>query len=239
MSTMPQQMTEQNPPFATPAAPHHRHVLVEYLQAILIAVVAALFIRTFIVQAFRIPTGSMEDTLLVGDFLLVNKCVYGPVVPFLNWRLPSWSEPVPGDVVVFKFPDDPSLDYIKRLIAVEGQSVSVRDKQVFVDGQPVALPLEGKYIDTRIKPAGYEESDIDPSGAGNRDQYGPVTIPPGHYFVMGDNRDNSLDSRYWGFLPRENIVGRAMVIYFSWDIYVPTYQILDKIRWSRLAHIIQ
>jgi signal peptidase I len=216
-----------------------KHILQEYLEAMVIAVVVALVIRTFMLQAFRIPTGSMEDTLLVGDFLLVNKMVYGPRLPFVDARIPGWRDPEPGDVVVFKYPRDPSQDYIKRCIATGGQTVKIRGKTVYVDNHPVDMPTDGKFIDTHVKPVGYREPDIVPPGAGNRDHFGPVTVPEGHLFVMGDNRDNSLDSRYWGFLPRENIVGEALLIYFSWDAYVPLYRIGEKIRWNRLAQIIR
>ena len=220
-----------------PPSPWKRMVR-EYAEALIIALLAALFIRSFVVQAFRIPTGSMEDTLLVGDFLLVNKCVYGAKVPYTSWRLPGWDEPQPGDVVVFKYPKNPELDYIKRCIAVAGQTVEIRNKQVYVDGTPVPLPPEAKFIDTYIKSAQLKEADIVPEGAGNRDNYGPVVVPEGHLFTMGDNRDNSLDSRYWGFLPKENIVGKALIIYFSWDLHMPLQMFMEKVRWGRLVQII-
>jgi signal peptidase I len=166
----------------------------EYVEVIVISVVLALVVRTYVVQAFRIPSGSMEDTLLVGDFLLVSKFLY------------RFTDPKPGDVIVFKYPLDPRRDFIKRCVAVEGQTVELRDKTLLVDGQQVSPPLQGKFIDSRVFP----------SGANARDNFGPVTVPPGHLFVMGDNRDNSRDSRYWGFLNEKLIKGRAFVLYWSW-----------------------
>lgn len=210
----------------------------EYAEALIIALLAALIIRTFIVQAFRIPTGSMEDTLLVGDFLLVNKFIYGARVPFLDWKLPAIREPEQGDIVVFKYPRNEKQDYIKRCIAVGGQTVEIRNKEVYVDGKRFEDSIHSKFIDEVIKPPGVVEYDVEPRGAGNRDNYGPVRVPEGHLFVMGDNRDNSLDSRYWGFLPRKNLIGNALIIYFSWDKIVPFYRIFSKIRWSRIGRLI-
>ncbi len=210
----------------------------EYVEAFAVALLAALLIRTFVVQAFRIPTGSMEDTLLVGDFLLVNKFIYGAHIPFTDWTLPAFKEPKPGDVVVFKYPRNPDQDYIKRCIAVGGQTVEIRDKVVYVDGRKFEEPPHLKHIDSHIKPEGVTEYDVEPRGAGNRDNYGPVRVPEGHLFMMGDNRDNSLDSRYWGFLPRENVIGEALIIYFSWDTVKPLYKLLTKIRWTRIGNLI-
>lgn len=218
--------------------PSALRVIREYVEAFAIALIAALFIRTFVVQAFRIPTGSMEDTLLVGDFLLVNKFIYGAKIPFTNWRLPSIREPKPGDIVVFKYPRNEEQDYIKRCIAVEGQVVEIRDKMVYVDGKKFDTPAGCKFIDPTVKPRGVVEYDIEPRSAGNRDNYGPVQVPEGHLFCMGDNRDNSYDSRYWGFLPRENVIGEALIIYFSWDPNMPLYRIFNKIRWTRIANLI-
>ena len=219
----------------------------EYTEAIIFAVIAATFLRIFVVQAFRIPTGSMEDTLLVGDFLLVNKFIYGvrtpDKIPILNihipWvRLPGFKKPQRGDIVVFKYPRNPDQDYIKRCIAVGGDTVEIRNKQVYVNGKPFPNPPHAKFGPYTMPP-GQIEPGIYPPGAGNRDNYGPVVVPKGYYFMMGDNRDNSLDSRYWGFLPEENVIGEAMIIYFSWDSRVPLYRIFHKIRWSRIGDIIR
>jgi signal peptidase I len=166
----------------------------EYLEIIIISVVLALVVRTYVVQAFRIPSGSMEDTLLVGDFLLVSKFIY------------RFTDPEPGDVIVFRYPLDPKRDFIKRCVAVEGQTIEIRDKILLVDGQQISAPPEGKFVDSRIFPA----------SANARDNYGPVKVPADHVFVLGDNRDNSRDSRYWGFLNEKLIKGKAFVLYWSW-----------------------
>jgi len=167
----------------------------EYIEVIVISVLLALFVRTFVVQAFRIPSGSMEDTLLVGDFLLVSK--------FLYW----FTDPQPGDIIVFKYPLDPSRDFIKRCVAVEGQTVEIRQKELFVDGRRITLPPQGKHVDSATYP----------QGTNARDNFGPVNVPPGHVFVLGDNRDNSRDSRYWGFLNEKLIKGKAFILYWSWQ----------------------
>lgn len=238
-----------------------KNIFREYAEAILVALLAALFLRAFVVQAFRIPTGSMKDTLLVGDFLLVNKFIYGvrtpDRIPIINakipgpFRFPAFRVPQNGDIVVFKFPKDESLDYIKRCIAVEGQTMEVRAGVVYVDGKPegerMALgreydPEEGRYVDyTRIKTSNGKSYVIRhyADHYSKNDNFGPVTVPEGHYLMMGDNRDNSSDSRVWGFLPKENIVGEALIIYFSWDKLGPFWNILDRVRWSRIGNLIR
>ena len=167
----------------------------EYFQVIVVSIVLALIVRTYIVQAFRIPSGSMEDTLLVGDFLLVSKFIY------------RFADPKPGDVIVFKYPLDPRRDFIKRCVAVGGQTVQIKDKVLYVDGKTVANPLEGKFVDPKVYAGGVNA----------RDNFGPVRVPVGHLFMMGDNRDNSRDSRYWGFLDKRFIKGKAFILYFSWE----------------------
>jgi signal peptidase I len=167
----------------------------EYVEIIVISVVLALIVRTYIVQAFRIPSGSMEDTLLVGDFLLVSKFIY------------RFTDPKAGDIIVFKYPLDHRRDFIKRCVATEGQTVQVVDKMLYVDGKPVSNPTLSKFIDPRTYASGFS----------SRDNYGPVKVPVGHLFVMGDNRDNSRDSRYWGFLDERLIKGKAFIIYWSWE----------------------
>ncbi len=188
----------------------------EYAEAIVIAVILTLFIRTFVIQAFRIPTGSMEDTLLIGDFLFVNKFLYGAHVPFTDAVLPAVRDPKRGDVMVFKFPKDPTRDFIKRLIAAPGDTLQIIDKTVYLNGEPQKEPY-ALFSTARIRPTTYKNPQIYPPGAGNRDNYGPIVIPPGHYFMMGDNRDNSDDSRFWGFLSRDLIKGKAEFIYWSWN----------------------
>ena len=222
-----------------------KSIVREYAETIGIAVVLALVIRTFVVQAFRIPSGSMEDTLLVGDFLLASKFIYGSKIPFLNIRLPSIRDPEPGDVIIFKYPEDPSRDFIKRCVAVPGQTVEIRDKALYVDSQPLPDPPLAKYVDPKIYPKGY----------GVRDNHDPVRVPAGQVFVMGDNRDNSRDSRYWGFVPIENVKGKAMILYWSWspDRRAPQYRNLLsvpemffynlirfpwRVRWARIGTMI-
>jgi signal peptidase I len=172
-----------------------RSRLREYLEIILVSLLLAIFIRTYIVCGYKVPTGSMEDTLLVGDHFLACRFLY---------RL---TDPKPGDVIVFQYPLDTDRDFVKRIVAVGGQTVEIRDKQVLVDGVPTAWPAEAKHIDPRI----YSR------GISTRDNFGPVTVPPDHVFVLGDNRDNSRDSRYWGFLNERLIKGKAFLLYWSWN----------------------
>ena len=182
----------------------------DYGSSILIAVGLALLIRSTVVQAFYIPSGSMEDTLFVGDYLLANKFVYGaPIeVPLLNeplFRLPGLRDPRPGDIVIFRSKTEVGRDLIKRCVAVGGQTIEVRDKQLYVDGIPFELPPDGKQTDPRSL------SKL----SSPRDNYGPLLIPEDHFFMMGDNRDNSNDSRWFGPVPRRLIKGKAMIIYWS------------------------
>ncbi len=179
-----------------------RRSLVETLDASIFAALLSLVIITFVVQAFYIPSGSMENTLLVGDFLLANKFIYGSKVPLIDVHLPAVREPKPGDVIIFKFPLNPKQNYIKRLIATPGQTVEIRNKNVYLDGKLFPLPQNGKFTDQNLTPG--------------RDDFGPVTVPPGKLFVMGDNRDNSYDSRFWGFLDRKLVLGKAMILHWSW-----------------------
>jgi signal peptidase I len=183
-----------------------RSIVREYVEAALWALALTMFLRAFVIQAFRIPSESMRDTLLVGDFLFVNKFEYGPKIPFTHIRLPGLHGPRHRDVIVFQFPQDPSKDFIKRCIATGGQTIEVRDKQVSVDGKALKEPY-AIHTDPRTMPSGYE----------NRDNFGPLTVEPGKLFMMGDNRDNSNDSRYWGTLDMDLVKGRAMFLYWSWD----------------------
>ena len=233
----------------------------EFIEAFGIALIAALILRALVIQAFRIPTGSMKDTLLVGDFLLVNKYIYGAQtptrIPFTEIELPSYRFPAlraphRGDIVVFKYPLDKKLDYIKRCIAVPGDTIEFRDWHVFINGHP-----EGE-----MKPAKQNQYDQEDgfhfdyfnitleSGldytirhyANDRQRVRhntKIVVPPDHLFMMGDNRDNSQDSRYWGFMPMENLVGRALIIYWSWDSVEPLWKLYAKIRWNRIFGIIR
>ena len=186
------------------ASTRPRSVTRDYLEAIAWAVAITLALRTFVIQAFRIPSESMCDTLLVGDFLFVSKLDYGAKIPFTHVRLPGLHAPRRGEVIVFQWPEDPSKDFIKRCIATGGQTVEVRHKQVFVDGVRQVEPYV-KHTSTGEDPAGYTP----------RDNYMPPTVPPGELFMMGDNRDNSHDSRFWGTVPMDLVKGRALFIYFS------------------------
>jgi signal peptidase I len=176
----------------------------EYIEAIAWALVITLVLRTFVIQAFRIPSESMTDTLLVGDFLFVNKFEYGPKLPFTHLRLPGLHPPRRGEVIVFQWPEDPSKDFIKRCIATGGETVEIRHKQVYVNGVKLDEPYKKhKYPDE--EPAAYTP----------RDNYSPPTVAPGELFMMGDNRDDSNDSRFWGTVPMDLVKGRALFVYFS------------------------
>jgi len=198
-----------------------RSVVREYVEAALWALVLTLFLRAFVIQAFRIPSESMRDTLLVGDFLFVNKFEYGPKIPLTHIRLPGLRAPKRGDVIVFQFPQDPTKDFIKRCIATGGQTIEEHEKVMSVDGQKLREPYV-RHIDSMIRPAGFDV----------RDTFGPLTVPQGEMFMMGDNRDNSNDSRYWGTLKMDLVRGHAMFIYWSWDP--------DKHwpRWNRIFQVI-
>ncbi|NVN90512.1 MAG: signal peptidase I [Desulfuromonadales bacterium] len=193
----------------------------EYAESILWAVVLALVIRVCVIQSFKIPSGSMEDTLVIGDCLLVNKFVYGIRVPFSELRLPKLREPRRGDVIVFKYPEDRSKDFIKRLIGVPGDEIMVRDKHVYVNGTLYQNPHQ-VHKDQRILS---QELTL-------RDNFGPVRVPANAYFVMGDNRDNSYDSRFWGFVGTADVVGLAFIKYWSWD------QDEWRVRWQRIGKLI-
>jgi signal peptidase I len=192
-----------------------KSVVREYAEAIVIAIILALFIRTFVIQAFKIPSGSMKPTLLVGDHILVNKFIYGIKLPFTDKILISIDEPERGDVVVFKFPLDTRKDYIKRVIGLPGDRVELVDKQLLINGRPTEDPNASYSLSSNMR------------------KYGPVTVPDDHLFVMGDNRDESSDSRVWGFVPRPYLRGKAFLIYWSWDR--KNY----GVRWGRLADIVR
>ncbi|MBN2030598.1 signal peptidase I [bacterium] len=307
---------------------NQKSTLREYMESLFVAMLIAIVIRALVIYPFRIPTGSMEDSLLVGDFLLANKFVYGIRTP--DWvgipytkigfkipfiRTPGFRKPQKGDVVIFKYPRDATLNYIKRCVAVSGDTVEYRNKVLYVNGEVFPNPPHSKFIDSFIYPANRQQSDIYPPGAGNRDNYGPVRVPaPGdtfrftdenknlwyerfqiilyedhritlshnnqtidltidnqdrwqtaismypmndftideqslsgyiytvknrHYFMMGDNRDNSLDSRSWGFLPERYVVGEGLIIYWSWNSDVPLYRLFKKIRFGRILNLIR
>ena len=207
-----------------------KSVFREYFEAIVIAVLLALFIRTFVVQAFKIPSGSMLPTLQIGDHLLVSKFLYGIKMPFTGTLLVPFKKVGQGDVVVFRFPKDRSVDYIKRVIGTPGDTVEIRDKRVFVNGKPIvdshAHISSTTILDTKSSP---------------RDNLGPILVPEDRIFVMGDNRDNSYDSRFWGFVDQKDVLGKAFILYWSWDIKKPLFSLqrLTSIRWGRLANLIE
>jgi signal peptidase I len=198
-----------------------KSTLREYTEAFVTAIILALIIRTFIIQAFKIPSGSMEPTLLVGDHILVTKFIYGTHIPFTNYVILPVSSPKRGDVVVFEYPKDESIDFIKRVIGLPGDKLQIINKQVYINGKKLYEPY-----------AYYGDPEILPASESPRDNFGPVVVPEGEYFMMGDNRDFSNDSRYWGFVKRDLILGKAEIIYFSWNPKTL------HIRWNRFGMLI-
>jgi signal peptidase I len=191
----------------------------EYIEPIVIAVLIALFIRAFIVQAFKIPSSSMEPTLLVGDYLLVNKFIYGVRIPYSDIKFFEYKKPKRGDIIVFIFPKDRKKDFIKRVIGTEGEKLTILHNKIYIDDKLIDDPW-GHFTIPR--------SSIE--------DYGPVKVPEGSLFVMGDNRDNSQDSRFWGFVKTNEVKGKAFIVYFSldWD----ARNLLNKVRWTRLGKLI-
>ena len=220
--------------------PFQKSTVREYFESIVVAVILALFIRTFVVQAFKIPTGSMEPNLLVGDHLLVNKFVFAPTAYPAERAVLPMREIRRGDIVVFKFPEDPERDFIKRVIGLAGDTVELRNREVYINGQKSAEPYAHYLFPVG---EGQESASFDV-----RERYGPVTVPDGHYFMMGDNRDNSQDSRYWGFLPADYVKGRALMIYWSFEepageqpsgvagVLRTVTNLFSATRWNRLLH---
>jgi signal peptidase I len=223
----------------------------EYFESIVIAVILALFIRTFVVQAFKIPTGSMEENLLIGDHLLVNKFIFAPTASRLEQALLPVASIKRGDVIVFKYPEDPERDFIKRVIGLPGETVEVREKKVYVNGQALDEPYAHYLLPVSTPSEFHEVTSFDV-----RERYGPVTVPADQYFVMGDNRDNSQDSRYWGFLRRDYVKGKALIIYWSYEAEREDYQeegagatirglasvfvhFFTRTRWERMFHQIR
>src|SRR5271157_1630970 len=198
----------------------------EYVESLLIAVFLALFVRSFVVEAFTIPSGSMEPTLLVGDYLLANRLSYVVKVPFTDVVLIRLGEPKRGDIVIFRYPLDPSKDYVKRIVAKGGDTVEIRDKVVYVNG----LKVDEGY-------AHFSDHTVIPGSRVPRDNLNPVKVPKDCYFAMGDNRDNSSDSRFWGFLKAGDLVGKAEIIYFSLDGDADSP--LRSVRWQRLGHVVR
>lgn len=217
-------------------------VLIEYARSFFPIFLIVLLLRSFLFEPFKIPSGSLEPTLLTGDFIFVNKYQYGLRLPVLNSKFIPVSEPKLGDITVFRWPVDPSLDYVKRILGTGGDRIQYTNKQFFINGEPIPQSfventtnldaqgrpwvveklqetIDGKTYDIYIRPD-LPADDFE------------VVVPPGHYFAVGDNRDDSSDSRYWGFVPEENLVGKAAMIWMSWDTYA------KRIRWNRIAHLI-
>jgi len=178
----------------------------EYIEAILLAIVIAFFIRTFVIQAYKIPSGSMKPTLQIGDHILVTKFNYGVRIPLIRSTLIPIGKPARGDIVVFIYPEDRSKDFIKRLIGLPGDTIEIRDKKILLNGLPWS-DAHGVYVDNLMIPGNVQP----------RDNFGPVTVPQDSIFVMGDNRDESYDSRFWGFVPMKEVLGKALIIYWSWN----------------------
>ena len=194
----------------------------EYAESIIAAVVLALLIRSFVIQAFKIPSGSMLPTLLVGDHILVNKFIYGTKIPFTDERILSLRSPRRGDIIVFQYPMDKRKDFIKRVVGVEDDVVEIRDKVVFINGEPWG----NSY-------GVHKESTILPGSVSHRDNFGPVSVPPDALFTMGDNRDRSHDSRFWGFVDLKEVKGSAFIIYWSWD------KDSHWLRWRRIGKLVR
>ena len=229
---------DERPPRPVETNEQHGSELREWTEAIVIAFVLAIVLRTFLIQAYKIPSGSMEPTLLIGDHIMVNKMRYGLRMPDSVFGLTPFASEIPyghylfhlarvqrGDVVVFVFPLDSSKDFIKRVVGIPGDTVQVKKGKVFLDGEPVPDPH-----------AHFEVAPQDRSQNSPRDNFGPVVVPPGKFFMMGDNRDRSYDSRFWGFVKLDQIEGRAMFIYWSWGA---DSQSFVGIRWSRFGKVVR
>jgi len=228
-------------------ADKNRSFYKEWVEPFLIAAVVALFIRQFVVEAFKIPSGSMIPTLDIGDHLLVNKFIYGPRIPFTDTRIFDWKEPKRGDVIVFKYPENEDKDFIKRVVGLPGDKIEIKNGKLFINDEPVSITPVGTsggrqqvseypYYD---KPKLYDEQlgTVKHEIQYLRDQsgynFGPKIVPADEVFVMGDNRDNSQDSRFWGCVKRNKILGRALIIYWSWDGD-------DRwVRWERIGSLIR
>ena len=232
------------------ARQYKKSIVREYFESIVIAVMLALFDRTFVLQAFKIPTGSMENNLLIGDHLLVNKFIDAPTATGLERTLLPIGQIRRGDVLVFKYPVEPDRDFIKRVIGLPGETLELKQKKIYINGTPIDEP----YVHFLEEPRRNAElSEVTSSDV--RENYGPVKVPPNQYFMMGDNRDNSADSRYWGFMPRDYVKGKALLIYWSYESEREDYEdesasatvkglasvfmhFFTKTRWDRLGRMI-
>ncbi len=220
--------------------------LFEWAKSLSLAILLFLLVRAFLVEAYRIPSGSMEGTLLVGDFLLVNKLVYGAEVPFINRRLPAFRHPRYRDVVVFQWPEDPTKNFVKRLVGLPGDTIAMRKGTLVRNGVPQDEHRYVVHSDPNGDPGGEEfgwqreflvtQKARNATYHATRNNWGPIVVPAKHYFMLGDNRDNSLDSRYWGFVADSLVLGSPMLVYYS---YAPdsttALDWLTHVRWSRLG----
>ena len=208
-------------------ATFQKSTLREYFESIVVAVILALFVRTFVFQAFKIPTGSMKPNLLVGDHLIVNKFIFAPAASAIERALLPMRRIERGDILVFKYPEEPERDFIKRVIGLPGDTLELQNQTILINGQPLAEPYTHYLFPEAL--SSHLEGDV-------RRKYGPVTVPEGHYFMMGDNRDDSQDSRFWGFLPQSYVKGRALFIYWSFDTPEDGSPGGFAPRWGRLFH---
>jgi signal peptidase I len=240
------------PPEALPRRPGRARralrLVSEAARSVVLALLVLVLVRALIVEAFKIPTSSMEGTLLAGDFLLVNKAVFGAEIPGLGVTLPALSEPTRGEVIVFNPPHEPAKHYVKRLIGLPGDTLAMRSKQLYLNGQAIREPYarysdlngdavhpgmgwQARYLAEGARPGRYRPS---------RDNWGPIVVPVGEFFVLGDNRDNSEDSRYWGFVDRESIRGRPWIVYYSSEMTPDgRLQFFREVRWDRIGGRIQ
>lgn len=242
MATTRKRRSRPEPGASNAARPN---AAVEWIKSIVIGFLIFIVLRTFVLQTFTIISGSMENTLLVGDFLVVNKVAYGAVVPTTERRLPGYTDPQHGHIVVFVGRhENPPIDLVKRLIGLPGDTLAMREGQLFRNGQPVAEP----YV-KRLDPAGdgthpsmlWQQAFLTDSAAAapyqpTRDNWGPLVVPAGRYFMLGDNRDESLDSRYWGFVRAIDVKGKTTVLYFSWNRLGSGF---GKVRWSRIGDLLR
>ncbi len=233
------------------AKPTWMESLWENVKSLAYVLVAVLLIRAVVVEATVVPTGSMQNTILIGDHLFLDKILYGPQIPFTDYHFPAIRHYKRGDVVAFRYPVDPSVVFVKRLIGMPGDTIQVKQKKLYVNGELLHEPCV-IHRDSQI----YPDSEYIPREARIRDNFGPVTVPPDHYFMLGDNRDESLDGRYWGFVPDANMVGEPMFVYWSYD--APTsvwtssdlsdriegdlgivFHFFTRTRWSRMGKVIK